>query len=303
MKGLITDREQLNVDRLKELHSKGWHHMTAAEQKEWMGNPLEATGVNLLPPGPFYSSSVALKYTNDCIIAKTNASGIYLYAISIIGNASDYEGKTFTLSADYMGTADGGKPQLALYWHDDNGYEYAGASLTAEGSVTFAIAQNIGARAYLAMYVYVTTDAPVEAGAAARFRGVMFEVGNTRHKCVPYTEILSTPTTKGAYNYSDLNRVERVVAELSDKLNLNLVTKTDWRMWDVPTVSDMERYLYNVSVVRHVCLNKDILPTLPTSMRKLLYHDANNIEKILLAGFEKSNAEYRTGDLFCGEVQ
>ncbi len=301
MKGLITDREQLNVDRLKELHAKGWHHMTAAEQKEWMGNPFEATGVNLLPPGPYYSSSVELKYTNDCIIAKTNASGVYLYAISIIGNASDYEGKTFTLSADYMGTADGGKPQLALYWHDDNGYEYAGASLTSEGSVTFNIFPNTGARAYLAMYVYVTTDATVEAGAAARYRGVMFEVGDTRHEYVPYTEILPTPTTKGAYNYSDLNRVERAVAELSDKLNLNLVTKTDWRMWDVPTVSDMDRFLRNISTIRVACGEQNI--TLPTSMRKLLYNDANNIEKILLAGSEKSKVEYRTGDLFCGEVQ
>jgi hypothetical protein len=284
MKGLITDREQRNVDRLKELHAKGWHRMTVAEQSEWMGNPLEATGVNLLPPGPYYSSAVELKYTNDCIIAKTNASGIYLYAISIIGNASDYEGKTFTLSADYMGTADGGTPQLALYWHDDNGYEYAGASLTSEGSATFDIFPNTGARAYLAMYVYVTTDATVEAGAAARFRGVMFEVGDVRHEYVPYTEILPTPTTKGAYNYSDLNRVERAVAEISDLAGLGLVAKTDWRMWDVPTVADMNRYLGNVKVLRSR-YSSDI--TLPDSMEKLTYETANNIEKIILAAYTK----------------
>ena len=124
----------------------------------------------------------------------------------------------------------GGAPQLAVYWHDDNGYDYAGASLMSAGSVTFDTAewQNVNNREYLAVYVYVTTSESVESGAYARYLGVMLENGNTRHGYVPYTEILATQATKGAYNYSDLNRVERAVAEISDLGGLGLVTKTNW---------------------------------------------------------------------------
>lgn len=299
MQGLITDRARENVLRRSELSAKGFASMTAEEQKEWLGSPLDETGVNLLPPGPYYSSAVELRYTNDAIIATTSAEGIYLYAISIIGDAANYEGKTFTLSADYIGTADGGTPQIALYWHDDGGFEYAGASLTEAGSVTFTATKNTANRASLALYVYVTTDATVTAGAAARFRGVMLENGDVRHEFSPYTEVLPTPTTKGAYNYSDLNRVERAASELSDIYGLNLVTKTDHSSWDVPTQSDMERYLYNVGEVRKSC-GSSVNP--PASMMGLTYSGANDIEKILLAGYNVAKASYRSGELYCGEV-
>ena len=299
MRGLITDRARDNVLRRNELSAKGFASMTAEEQKEWLGSPLDETGVNLLPPGPYYSSAVDLVYSNDSIVATTSAEGIYLYAISIIGDAANYEGKTFTLSADYIGTADGGTPQLALYWHDDSGFEFAGASLTEAGSVTFTVTENTGGRASLALYVYVTTDATVSAGAAARFRGVMLENGDVRRDFSPYTEVLPTAVTKGAYNYSDLNRVERAVSELSRIYDLNLVTKTDWRMWDVPTRSDMERYLYNISEIKRIC---KISVNLPSSMTGLTYSGANDIEKILLAGDEAAQSAYRFGELYCGEV-
>lgn len=299
MKGLITDRERINVLRRGELSKKGWINMTEDERTEWLGDPLVATGVNLLPCGPAYSSAVELKYLNDAIIATTNTAGVYLYAISIIGEAANYEGKTFTLSADYIGTADGGTPQISLYWHDDNGFEYAGANLTESGSVTFTISENTGSRAYLALYVYVTTGATVEAGAAARFRGVMFENGSERHEYVPYTEVLATQTTKGAYNYSDLNRVERTVSEFSAQLGLNLTTKTDWTMWDVPTHADMERYFNNVFVIRNAIASGN---PLPESINELTYSGANNIEKVFLDGYAKLQTAPRSGELFCGEV-
>lgn len=299
MWGLITDRERSNVLRRNELSAKGFANMTAEEQKEWLGNPLDETGVNLLPPGPFYSSAVELVYSSDSIVATTSAAGIYLYAISIIGDAANYEGKTFTLSADYIGTANGGTPQIALYWHDDSGFEYAGASLTEAGSVTFTATENTAGRASLALYVYVTTDATVEAGAAARFGGIMFENGSERHEYSPYTEVLPTATTKGAYNYSDLNRVERAVSDLSRIYGLNLITKTDWRMWDIPTKSDMERYLNNIREIRRAC-GSNVNP--PASMTGLTYSGANDIEKILLAGYQVAKKSYRTGELYSGEV-
>lgn len=285
MKGLITDRTQQNVDRLKALSAKGWHGMTEAERKEWSGDPLEETGVNLFPCGPFYSSAVDLKYRNKEIAATATAGGTYLYAISIVGAAENYADKIFTLSVDSI-VAESGTPQISAYWHDDNGFEYAGASISAAGSVTFNTADfpNTQGRKNLALYVYVTTHAEVTAGAVSRFVGVMLENGDTRHEYVPYTEILPTLATKGAYNYSDLNRVERAVAEINDIEDLGLVTKTDWTMWDVPTESEMNRFLGNVGVLR-VLYSNDI--SLPDSMKNLTYETANNIEKIILAAYEK----------------
>jgi hypothetical protein len=302
MQGLVTDRTQDNVVRRSELASKGWHGMTATERDEWLGSPLSETAVNLLPYAPYYSSVVSLKHTNDALIAKATAPGIYLYAVQIIGNASDFVNKTMTLSVDYIGTVDGASPQIAMYWHDGNGFEYAGASLTSAGSVTFNTGDNAGNREYLAMYIYVTTDASVEVGAAVRFRGVMLEFGDTRHDYVPYVEILPNDTTKGAYNYSDLNRVERTAAELSDLHGLNLKTKSDWGVWDVPKQDDMVRYLTNIRKIRQSCLNPNTEAAAPESMSGITYNDANNIEKILLAASENTGRIYRVGELFSGEV-
>ena len=302
MQGLVTDRAQSNVLRLKELAAKGWSGMTAEEKSEWLGSPLSGSAVNLLPYAPYYSSAVNLRRTNDAIIAETSAAGVYLYAVLIVGNAADFVGKTLTLSADYIGTADGGNPQLAMYWHDGNGYEFAGGSLSEAGSVTFSTGGNTGNREYLAMYVYVTGDSAVEAGAAVRFRGVMLEFGSERHEYVPYTEILPNETTKGAYNYSDLNRVERAVAELSDLYGLNLETKTDWGMWDIPTKAEMVRYITNIKKIRQAALNPNNIAAAPDSMNGLNFSDANNIEKILFAAHENTERVYRVGELFSGEV-
>ena len=288
MKGLITDRTQRNVHYRKELASKGWARMTTAERTAWLGNPYDADGANLFAYGPYYSSAVDLKYRSETIHATALAEGIYLYAISIIGEASLFANKVFTLSVDDITATGGATPQIALYWHDDAGFEYAGADLSVAGSVTFdtSAMPNTNNRQYLAAYVYVTTHGTIASGATALFKGVMLESGSTRHEYVPYTEIIATEATKGAYNYSDLNRVERAVAELSDMLGLGLITKTDWVMWDVPTASDMERYLGNVATLRQQIEAETTAPVLPLSMNKLTYTDANNIELILSAVYK-----------------
>lgn len=285
MRGLITDRSQRNVYYRNSLSNKGWSGMTSAERAEWLGDPLAATEVNLFACGPYYSSAVDLKYRNEEILATASWAGTYLYAISIIGEAVNYENKIFTLSADSIESSTVGTPQLAVYWHDDNGYEYAGASLLTAGSVTFDTTEwpNTNKRQYLAVYVYVTTFEAVEAGAYARFGRVMLEIGSERHEYVPYTEILPTLATKGAYNYSDLNRVERAVAEISDRMGLGLVTKTDWNMWDIPKVSDMERYLNNVKVIA-LAIGSTIV--WPVTMNNFTYEQANNIELILSEAYE-----------------
>ena len=288
MLGLITDRSERNLYYRNSLSNKGWSGMTSAEKAEWLGNPLNAVGVNLFACGPYYSSAVNVKYRNKEILATALYGGIYLYAISIIGNAADYENKVFTLSADAIEASTTGTPQLAVYWHDDNGYEYAGASLMSAGSVTFNTAEwpNTNNREYLAVYVYVTTYETVTTGATARFGRVMLENGAEKHDYVPYTEILPTLATKGAYNYSDLNRVERTVAEISDIAALGLVTKTDWAMWDIPTASDMNRFIGNISAIRQLLTNTTGVPVAPESMNNLTYLEANNIEQILYAAGE-----------------
>lgn len=284
MLNLITDRTQQNVSYRAALAEKGWRGMTPTEQAEWLGDPLNTVGANLIPYGPYYASVVNLRYTSDSITATATAGGVYLYAVSIIGEASLYANKTFTLSIDHIEAIGGGLPQIAAYWHDDTGFEYAGASMVAEGSVTFNTADfpNLKGRGYLALYIYVTTSDEVEAGASARFDGVMLEIGDVRHAYTPYTEVIPSIATKGAYNYSDLNRVERAVAEISDMVGLNLSTKTTWTMWDIPKASDMVRYLSNVeSIRRHFSIDIQA----PSSMSNLTYVGANNIELILQAAY------------------
>lgn len=290
MKGLITDRTQRNVYYRKELSNKGWAQMTIEERAKWLGNPLEAEGVNLFACGPAYSEVVDLKYRSEEIVATAKSDGIYLFSVSIIGDASNFANKVLTLSVDAITANGGGTPMISLWWHDDDGgSNYAGAELSIAGSVTFdtSVMPNTNNRKHLAAYVYVTTHASVTSGATALFKGVMLERGSTRHEYVPYTEILATEATKGAYNYSDLNRVERAVAELSDMLNLGLTTKTDWGMWDIPTASEMERYLNNVAVLRQQVVDDTSVPALPTSMNNLTYTDANNIELVLNAVYER----------------
>lgn len=88
----------------------------------------------------------------------------------------------------------------------------------------------------------------------------------------------------GAYNVSDLNRVESAVAELATKLGLTLTTKTDWNRANWFTPQNGDRYIANVVAIRDAALVIDstlVFPTMPTSMHKLTYEGANAIEKTL----------------------
>ena len=286
MKGLITDRTQHNVARLKALSAKGWDGMTAQERAEWLGDPMTTEGANLLPPGPYYSSVVDGKHRNREIILTSITEGVYLYAVCIVGDAVNFASKTLTLTIGDMSATNGGTPQIAAYWHDENGFEYAGVSLSTAGSGTFSTLDfpNTEGRKSLALYMYVTTAQSVGVGTVARFGDVMLEIGGVPHEYAPYTEVVATEATKGAYNYSDLNRVERAVSEISDIRGLGLVTKTDWTMWDIPKDSDMIRYINNIKVLRNLFYSE---LSLPDSMANLTYETANNIEKIILAAYEK----------------
>ena len=92
---------------------------------------------------------------------------------------------------------------------------------------------------------------------------------------------------KGAYNASDLNRVQEAMEYLAGVFDLYgytvaLQAVQTWADGNMPTASDMSVYLSNLSELRGVL---DVLPTCPDtpeSMELLTYIEANNIEEILV---------------------
>lgn len=107
---------------------------------------------------------------------------------------------------------------------------------------------------------------------------------------------------KGAYNYTDLNRVETAVQYLAEILGVAVTTKTDWRVTDVPTPSAMTRYLNNIRSLRKVNSALANTPAVPDSMTNLTYKTANDIEQILLDIEARINSWLRCNEIFCGEV-
>ena len=103
---------------------------------------------------------------------------------------------------------------------------------------------------------------------------------------------LITNRTGGAYNHTDLNRVEQAFEYLQNKMNgeygfaLNLTIKTDWTMADLAQVgarTAMESYRQNVAKIRSAITVTNDTPETPVSMNKLTAKQANDIEKILQA--------------------
>lgn len=117
---------------------------------------------------------------------------------------------------------------------------------------------------------------------------------------------------KGRYSYTDMNRVESVVDALSQRffekgyLTAPLSVKTDWDVWDVPTVADMRRYLDNVSILRSLVTAYPTTPEAPTLQQKFDYERANDIEKILIDVDQILTATPHSwvyaGDVYSGEV-
>ena len=107
---------------------------------------------------------------------------------------------------------------------------------------------------------------------------------------------------KGAYDYTNLNRVEAAVAELAGRLGLPLTVKTDWTDQDAPRSTELERYLGNVRALRAVCSGLASTPEAPADMRNLDYKKANAIEQIL-ADIEITMGTWAyCGDAICGGV-
>lgn len=116
---------------------------------------------------------------------------------------------------------------------------------------------------------------------------------------------------KGAYNCTDLNRVQSAARYLQTRLAdagypLELSAEKTWTVQDVPTQADLTAYLADIKAIRGVFNLLKTTPPAPETMARLTYIKANDIEQILLdvdgllsnviASFVYS------GDIFGGEL-
>ena len=88
---------------------------------------------------------------------------------------------------------------------------------------------------------------------------------------------------KGAYNYTDLNRVETWCEYLATELNnvgysINITTKTDWTMADFPTKAEMERVRLNI---RQIMTGYHFITKIYQETPNFKYFHANRWEQIL----------------------
>lgn len=116
---------------------------------------------------------------------------------------------------------------------------------------------------------------------------------------------------KGAYNYTDMNRVEEFVRGLESRflkkgIALSLTTKTDWKRTSRPTENDMRRYFDNVAKVRAAVVVDLNTPAVPTTATIFDYRKANDLEMILLTVGKwldrNETSQVYSGDLYLGEV-
>lgn len=117
---------------------------------------------------------------------------------------------------------------------------------------------------------------------------------------------------KGAYNYTDLNRVGEALNYIADLLNntgyaVDITPKTDWENGDIPTQQQLNNYIADIYTVRNKVTELKNPPALPSDMENLTYISANNIEQLLedidTIVSKMSLSWFYCGDeLFCGEV-
>ena len=124
--------------------------------------------------------------------------------------------------------------------------------------------------------------------------------------------VLNDPTHKGAYNYTDLNRVNAAMDYLDRRLrgygyvtgyqSINIL----WTQESIPNSAVMGQYLENVGRMRNAIAMLPTTPALPGDMEGLSVEEANAIEFILLDVNTLLNnmvaAWYYSGDLYSGEV-
>lgn len=118
-------------------------------------------------------------------------------------------------------------------------------------------------------------------------------------------------TWKGAYNYTDLNRVGAAVTRITERLAsagiyIATVGKSDWTEEDYNNAEALDYYLKDISLVRGAIAVTSDTPPVPDDLQGLYWWEANNIEKILedvdYLITNMMQAWYYSGDLYSGEV-
>ena len=99
--------------------------------------------------------------------------------------------------------------------------------------------------------------------------------------------LMTDRTEPGRYDWRDYNRVEEAVEAIAAALEsagnaVSVSVKTDWTRRDIQSREDLRRYLNNVEVIRAVLTPPPGTPGTPTTMNRLHWETANNIERILL---------------------
>lgn len=114
---------------------------------------------------------------------------------------------------------------------------------------------------------------------------------------------------KGAYNATDLNRVESAVLFVIERLKiagwyLTVMSKTNWSFADFPSASEMRRYLDNVALLRSALPAS--MPAMPLDTDKFNFEEANTLEQILeLLDATVTNIMlnvYYSNEIYSGEV-
>lgn len=116
---------------------------------------------------------------------------------------------------------------------------------------------------------------------------------------------------KGAYNYTDLNRVEEAVEYVADRLReygyLSIrLSSRRWSAEDVPNANDLGRYFNNVAFLRRAVAVWVSTPETPTSTDDFDEKKANALEQILVDVDQvltyMKDAWFFSGDLYSAEV-
>ena len=116
---------------------------------------------------------------------------------------------------------------------------------------------------------------------------------------------------RGAYNASDLNRVQEAMEYLAGVIAsygyaVSLQVTPTWSDSDIPTEAQMTAYLSNLAALRGVLAVLPTTPATPESMELLTYVEANSIEQILVdinQLLENMAASwFYSGEVYCGEV-
>lgn len=116
---------------------------------------------------------------------------------------------------------------------------------------------------------------------------------------------------KGAYNYTDLNRVGAAMLTLqalfaSYGYSVSVDVRTDWTAGEWPSKAEMDAYAQSVQNIRAALTVAETTPAAPDSMDDGTVTIWNNIEQILLDVEDLLNriaaAWYYTGEIYTGEV-